>query len=285
MVEVRTLDNLIDQFEDAVSEHGIERCCPAAYFSQWYPDNDDGSIVDAPEALVELLRVWMEHRFIAGISTTLDQVTEIFPQFRFGESQLELLQFELQRLRSAYTEEHLSGQPILGNRDLPKCDSIWQGFELLELLGTGAFANVYLARQVEMAGRLVALKLSYRKTDESQLLAKLHHSAIVPVYSLHESHGIYGVCMPYLGNTTIIDLLRELGIYRNQKTTNFQSASGHELLEILSERNRFLSTVVELAAADHDTVDHHLDAGESPPKLLRLYNLQTWYGELPPLAN
>ncbi|MCA9191308.1 MAG: protein kinase [Planctomycetales bacterium] len=264
MVEVRTLDNLIDQFEDAVSEHGIERCCPAAYFSQWYPDNDDGSIVDAPEALVELLRVWMEHRFIAGISTTLDQVTEIFPQFRFGESQLELLQFELQRLRSAYTEEHLSGQPILGNRDLPKCDSIWQGFELLELLGTGAFANVYLARQVEMAGRLVALKLSYRKTDESQLLAKLHHSAIVPVYSLHESHGIYGVCMPYLGNTTIIDLLRELGIYRNQKTTNFQSASGHELLEILSERNRFLSTVVELAAADHDTVDHHLDAGESP---------------------
>lgn len=81
-------------------------------------------------------------------------------------------------------------------------------------LGRGAFARVYLAREQGLAGRHVALKLSAKLAGESQTLARLQHSNIVPIYSVHR-HGPYHViCMPFLGSATVADLLaayREAG--------------------------------------------------------------------------
>lgn len=54
-------------------------------------------------------------------------------------------------------------------------------FDLLLLLGKGAFARVFLARQNTMQ-RLVALKVSADRGDEPQTLAQLDHEAIVRVY-------------------------------------------------------------------------------------------------------
>ena len=54
-------------------------------------------------------------------------------------------------------------------------------FELLLPLGTGAFAKVFLARQVSME-RLVALKVSAHCGSEPQTLAQLEHPNIVRVY-------------------------------------------------------------------------------------------------------
>lgn len=54
-------------------------------------------------------------------------------------------------------------------------------FDLLLLLGKGAFARVFLARQNSMQ-RLVALKVSADRGDEAQTLAQLDHDAIVRVY-------------------------------------------------------------------------------------------------------
>ncbi len=79
----------------------------------------------------------------------------------------------------------------------------------MAVLGEGAFAKVYLARQHGMAGRLVALKLTFRQTHESHWLATLQHSAIVPIYSTHRVGEVNGICMPFLGNTTLADLLPE----------------------------------------------------------------------------
>jgi hypothetical protein len=72
------------------------------------------------------------------------------------------------------------------------------GFELLATLGEGAFGRVYLARQADLAGRLVALKVSSEAVGEAQLLAQLH-SNIVPIYSIHRLGDYQAVCMPYLG--------------------------------------------------------------------------------------
>src|SRR5262245_44557095 len=58
------------------------------------------------------------------------------------------------------------------------------GFELLTTLGEGAFGRVYLARQADLAGRLVALKVSSEAVGEAQLLAQLLHTNIVPIYSV-----------------------------------------------------------------------------------------------------
>lgn len=54
-------------------------------------------------------------------------------------------------------------------------------FQLLTPLGSGAFARVFLARQVSME-RLVALKISAHTGSEPQTLAQLDHPHIVRVY-------------------------------------------------------------------------------------------------------
>ena len=52
---------------------------------------------------------------------------------------------------------------------------------IIQTLGSGAFANVYLARQVSMS-RLVALKVSKGTGDEPQALAQFDHPNIVRVF-------------------------------------------------------------------------------------------------------
>lgn len=54
-------------------------------------------------------------------------------------------------------------------------------FEVLAPVGRGAFATVYLARQISM-GRIVALKVSGDRGDEARTLAQLDHPHIVRVY-------------------------------------------------------------------------------------------------------
>jgi tetratricopeptide (TPR) repeat protein len=45
---------------------------------------------------------------------------------------------------------------------------------------------------------------------ESQALAQLLHTNIVPVYSVHRAGALQAVCMPYLGATTLADVLKNV---------------------------------------------------------------------------
>ncbi len=58
-------------------------------------------------------------------------------------------------------------------------------FQLLTELGSGAFAQVFLARQISME-RLVALKISSQRGSEPQTLAQLDHPTIVRVFDQRE---------------------------------------------------------------------------------------------------
>ena len=89
------------------------------------------------------------------------------------------------------------------------------GFELVEELGQGAFARVFLGKQESLAQRTVALKVTLRPTREAERLARLQHTHIVPVYSVHSGAGVQVICMPYLGRRTIADLIRG---FRNDLT-------------------------------------------------------------------
>ena len=80
-------------------------------------------------------------------------------------------------------------------------------FELLEELGRGSFAHVYLARQESLANRLVVLKISRIATDEPQKLARLQHTNVVPVYSIHDAGQFHALCMPYLGRVTLAHVI------------------------------------------------------------------------------
>jgi serine/threonine protein kinase/Tfp pilus assembly protein PilF len=103
-----------------------------------------------------------------------------------------------------------SGQ-FPGVVSLPQASEDWLGFHLVQELGRGAFGRVFLARQPGLANRPVALKVSTDLFEESQTLAQLQHSHIVPIYSVHQSGPLQAVCMPYFGATTLVDVLKDLG--------------------------------------------------------------------------
>lgn len=80
-------------------------------------------------------------------------------------------------------------------------------FELLGLLGKGAFSRVYLALQTKLASRPVVLKITASPLRESERLARLQHEGIVPVYSIHHDQGLYAICMPLLGSATLQEFI------------------------------------------------------------------------------
>jgi serine/threonine protein kinase/tetratricopeptide (TPR) repeat protein len=98
---------------------------------------------------------------------------------------------------------------------LPEPASEFCGFQLVKEIGRGAFGRVYLAHQGDLARRPVALKLSADLVDESDRLAQLQHSNIVPIYSVHRAGPVQALCMPYFGSVTLADVLATL---RNRAT-------------------------------------------------------------------
>jgi serine/threonine protein kinase/predicted Zn-dependent protease len=118
------------------------------------------------------------------------------------------------------------GQP---KPQLPEPGEEFVGFQLIENLGRGAFGRVYLARQVSLASRLVALKISSDIFDETQTLAELQHTNIVPIYSAHRAGRLQAVCMPYFGATTLADVFLELQRHASLPTSGRHFISTLEL--------------------------------------------------------
>lgn len=112
----------------------------------------------------------------------------------------------------------------------PRAGSDFLGFHLLEELGAGAFGRVYLAQQGDLANRLVALKITTDASCETNALAQLQHTNIVPIYSVHRSGPFHAICMPYFGATTLTDLLKDL------KSREQMPASATDLLQSATMR-------------------------------------------------
>ena len=97
-----------------------------------------------------------------------------------------------------------------GLTSMPTVGDSFLGFRIVEELGRGAFGRVFLAAQGDLAGRLVALKVSAEMPGESQTLAQLQHTNIVPIFSAHHAPPFHAVCMPYFGRATLADLLEDV---------------------------------------------------------------------------
>jgi eukaryotic-like serine/threonine-protein kinase len=187
------------------------------------------------EILCEIVRIDLEFRWSDREPKSLADYRERFPELFADPKTLEAVCFEEYRLRrlageavSAREYQRLFGvdtsfwdtgsSPAAATehapvprellRQMPRVGDNFLGFELTGELGRGAFATVFLARQAELAGRPVALKVSRERPGESQILARLQHTNIVPIYSTHEAGDLRVVCMPYFGPTTLADLLR-----------------------------------------------------------------------------
>ena len=86
------------------------------------------------------------------------------------------------------------------------------GFRLLHELGRGAHGRVFLATQPALAGRPVVLKLTPTAGGEHLSLARLQHTHIVPLYSVHDfpEPALRGLCLPYFGGATLAAVLQAL---------------------------------------------------------------------------
>jgi serine/threonine protein kinase/Tfp pilus assembly protein PilF len=115
---------------------------------------------------------------------------------------------------------------------MPGVGSEFLGFRLLAELGSGTFGRVYLALQGRLADRLVVLKIAPYLFDESRTLAQLQHTHIMPIYSVHQADAFQAVCMPFLGTTTLADVLTDL---RRRPTL---PDSGKYLLDQIKARAR-----------------------------------------------
>lgn len=95
---------------------------------------------------------------------------------------------------------------------MPKTGEEVQGFLLISELGAGSFARVFLAQELDLSRRSVVIKISSKFPGEAGTLARLQHTNIVPIYSVHQHGRFHVVCMPYLGASTLSDLLKDLSV-------------------------------------------------------------------------
>jgi serine/threonine protein kinase len=92
-----------------------------------------------------------------------------------------------------------------------------EGYELLRVLGEGAFARVYLARQTSL-DRLVALKVTAHSGSEARVLASLDHDFIVRVFSESTDSGRQLLCMQYIAGATLGQVIQQ--IHRGSRPEN-----------------------------------------------------------------
>lgn len=233
------VDEFVEAFElawtaDAVPE--IPDFLPEAVHPQFH------------ETLLELVRVDLELRWQHGCAKTLDAYRRAFPALLDDAESLSRVAFEEFRARRQAGELvsadeyairygiHTNAWPAVtianplsqsgakgstGRRhageltssdfaEFPQVGTEWRNFFLQGELGRGTFSRVYLARQGDLANRLVVLKVSAESFAEADKLAQLQHANIVPIYSVHQVGNLSAVCMPYFGAATLADVVREI---------------------------------------------------------------------------
>ncbi|MGC6444710.1 MAG: hypothetical protein ACON4H_18810, partial [Rubripirellula sp.] len=196
------VDRLVEKLETRVAQVGIASVNVNDLMKE-FVSGDEASQFNGDqreELAVECLRVWMELAFDAGAAVSVLDALGQLSGIEISSEGLKLLEFECDRLNQGVSSSKATREKY------PEPNSIWGEFSLLGVIGEGAISRVFLARQDSMSGRLVALKITTRETTESKLLARIQHSGVVPVYSVHEYRGMFGICMPFVGTSTLADL-------------------------------------------------------------------------------
>jgi eukaryotic-like serine/threonine-protein kinase len=235
------LEAIVEAFEIELDRAG------EANIGDFLPDSSEAGYL---EAAVELIRVDLECARSRGIEKRLEAYRSVVPDVFEDPDALRQIAFEEYRLRrqegervdvaeysrrfsidtrawpawqgdthgGSLTPDSLLRGNRAGDRGLqfPKLGEHFAGFEIIEALGRGAFGVVFRARQRDLARREVVLKITPARSVEPQRLARLQHTNIVPIYSVHQEHGMLGICMPFLGRHTLADAMRERSLVESQ---------------------------------------------------------------------
>ncbi len=131
-----------------------------------------------------------------------------------GAASLSLLPHERPTVARSLEECDAADSETTGDATgLPGPGDVIAGFKIVLELGRGAFARVFLAEEINLGRRLVAIKVSRAQGDEPKNLARLQHANIVPVHSVLEDPetGLRILCMPYFGGANLAEVLDRSG--------------------------------------------------------------------------
>ena len=208
--------------------------------------------------LTELIKVDLEYRWASGRPRRIEEYASEFPEL-LGPSGVPCdLIFEEFQVRRRTGEDVSPGEyanrfpaqaaelrRLIGDtdggdanqdrraRDVEAGQQL-DDFDLLAMLGEGAFARVFLARQRSLQ-RLVALKVSADRGTETQTLAQLDHPHIVRVYDQRvlPERGLRLLYMPYLPGGTLQSMFCSGSVKRPS-----EKRSGKFLLEAVDADSR-----------------------------------------------
>lgn len=155
-------------------------------------------LLSANDVPVDLVMEEIQLRKESGADPSAQSYAQRFPQF---ESILAPLLGVASEATSAPQSRGAPPQLEIG--------TTLDDFLIIQTLGSGAFAYVYLARQLSMQ-RLVALKVSRGTGDEPQALAQFDHPNVVRVYDQREliNPRVHLLYMQYLPGGTLSDVVK-----------------------------------------------------------------------------
>ncbi len=230
-------------------------------------------------ALVEFIKVDLEHRWARPAwRKLLEAYIQDFPELAGGELPCDLIYEEYHVRKQAgepvTAEEycarfpHQAGKlrhllpsdaPPVGSRLLTResvagleAERRFDDFDLLTSLGSGTFAQVFLARQRSL-GRLVALKVSSDHGFEPQTLAQMDHPNIVRVFDqrLVVQDKLRLLYMEYVPGGTLQQVIARV------RTTAPEQRQGRLLLDVVDDclRSRGESPATD-ARSRHDLAQY-----------------------------
>lgn len=128
----------------------------------------------------------------------------------------------------------------------------FEDFELVQVLGAGAFGTVYLARQMSL-DRQVALKIAANRGSEGRTMARLEHEHIVQVFSetVDPSGKLRLLCMQLVPGAALDKVIADLKcIQQIVKTWN-----GNDLLATVETRATVAETLDASALRDRQQLE------------------------------
>jgi len=192
----------------------------------------------AGELPLELIHEELQVRMQAGREVSEEEIHERFPQqapalcdlvggMAVAGTPTQTYFVETVKIAKMQTDVVLSGDEPVQLAPGQQIDD----FQLLTKLGQGAFAQVFLARQVSME-RLVALKISKHQGSEPQTLAQLDHANLVRVFDQRQSGEpamrlLYMEVVPGGTLQSVVQMIRR---------TDPRARSGDLLLAVVDEK-------------------------------------------------
>jgi serine/threonine protein kinase len=230
------VDRAVQLLEDEWRIHG-----DVHLESFWAEQNRTGAVgaVDSVGVLVELVKADLRRRFDAGQRPTAAEYLERFPELAGDADPVLSIVYEEFCLCEecdggadvdSFCERYPDWKSSLASQlqchrmisqaagasgsrpKFPKAGEEFEEFQLLSRLGKGGTSRVFLARDVSLGGKHVALKVTMDRGEEPKIQGALDHPHIVPVNSVtyQTETRLCALSMPYQPGLPLDEIVKRV---------------------------------------------------------------------------